>query len=179
MPGRTKSSSKKKKKKSPYLTNNVSYVKGSGKFKLPPDIMVALKKEFPASKHIEEIVDSALEKIFQKTISDGACTIMRFGCFFAYKTYSARLKTIVPRVKFSLSRSMRKNLQEDRMLMEQIPEYRGRDDRIDIVENMKKPSGKNDRCQAECTNKSVSRKKTQERVAQDEIASILGENFDD
>ena len=178
MPGRTKSSSKKKKKKSTSLVKDIQFTKWSGTFKLPPDIMVALKKEFPAAKHIEEIVDSALEKIFQKTISDGACTIMRFGCFFAYKTFSSRLKTVVPRVKFALSRTMRKNLQEDKMIMDQIPEYRGRDDRLDVVENMKKPI-RNERARTESFNKATSKKKTQERVAQDEIASILGENFND
>jgi len=167
MPERTKLSS-----------NKSENAFASGLFKLPPDIIISLRREFPEAKHIDEIVNSALEKIFQKAISDGACTIKRFGCFFAYKAYSKRLKKVVPRVKFALSRCMRKNLLEDRMIMDQIPEYRDRDSRMDDVENMNK-TGARERCMAESINKTMSKKKTQERVAQDEIASILGENFND
>ena len=145
-------------------------------FKLPLDIRSHLKKDFPNVKNIDIIVDRIFELIFQKTIYDGACTIMKFGCFFAYKAYSSRMKKIVPRFKFALSRSMLKNLQDDEMLMSQISNYREPDERMSVVEKMDKTGGKA-RLAAENRTRGKAREKTQERVVQDEISSILGENF--
>ncbi len=146
-------------------------------FRLPPDILSTLKKEYPDIKNIEIVVDKIFELIFKKTISDGACAITRFGNFFAFKVFSKRMGKIVPRFKFSMSRALRHMLSDDKYLMEQIPDVRCTSPRVAIVEKTGDKSGGEVRRNAE-RNRSVAKRKTRERVVQDEISAILEESFE-
>lgn len=146
-------------------------------FRLPPDILSTLKKEYPDIKNIEIVVDKIFELIFKKTISDGACAITRFGNFFAFKVFSKRMGKIVPRFKFSMSRALRHMLSNDKYLMEQIPDVRCTSPRVAIVEKTGDKSGGEVRRNAE-RNRSVAKRKTRERVVQDEISAILEESFE-
>jgi len=145
-------------------------------FKIPPDILNDLKREFPEFKSIEKFIDRLFEKIFRKTISDGSCAITRLGTFFSYKTYSNRLKKIVPRFKFSLSRALRNHIADDRYLLDQIQDVKEPSERVPYIEITGDKSGGRDRREAE-RNKKHSHIKSHEKVVQDEIYAILEESF--
>lgn len=146
-------------------------------FRVPSDILCDMKNEFPEIKNIELVIDKLFELIFKKTIVDGACSITRFGNFFAFKVFSKRVGKIVPRFKFAMSRAMRHILAADQYMMEQIPEIRQVSPRVAVVEKNGDKTGGEIRRIAE-KNRSVARRKTIERVARDEIASILEESDD-
>ena len=143
-------------------------------FRVPKDILGEMKREFPEIENMESIIDKLFEMIFKKTIFDGACAITKFGIFFAFKTFSNRIGKIVPRFKFSMSRSMRKFLSEDAYMMDRIPDNRETSPRVAMMEERGgiKP-GAEARKFAE-KNRGISRAKSIERAAHDEIAEILG-----
>ena len=142
-------------------------------FRVPRDILGELQREFPEVKNMETIIDRLFEMIFKKTIFDGACAITKLGVFFSFKTFSNRLGKIVPRFKFSMSRAMRKLLAEDAYMMDKIPDVRETSPRVELMESRGIRPGAEARKGAE-KNRGVSREKTMERVAYDEIAEILG-----
>ena len=148
-------------------------------FKIPRDIYIELRNEFPEVKNLDKIIDSIFDKIFKKTIRDGSCAIRKLGTFFVYKTISNRINQIVPRFKFLMSKSMRTNLGNDEYLMDQIPDVRIQDaDRIALLEKTGGKIGGQDRRDAE-NNRGLSHKRTQEKIVQDEISAILDTNFDE
>ena len=154
--------------------------KSKWSFKLPPDLRFELQKEFPEIKKIDRVVNTIFEKILNKTIQDGACTITRFGSFIAYKSHSRRKCKIVPRFKFSPSRIVLRDIQNDPYIMNQIPEY-GSIPKIELNEyfDENEHRGGDARREADKINRSAARKKSAERKAQDEISSILEESFED
>ncbi len=139
-------------------------------FKVPIEILVELKREFPDVPNIEVILDKTFEKIFKKTIRDGSCAITRLCTFFAYKAFSNRLHKIVPRFKFSVSRALRKNLAEDSYTVNQIPETREMSNRVALIIEEKKNQE---------LEKKKSRRGRKRKTPQDEIAAILDERFGD
>jgi len=154
--------------------------KSKWSFKLPPDVRLSLQKEFPEIKKIDRVVNAVFEKILTKTTQDGACTITRFGSFIAYKSHSRRKGKTVPRFKFSPSRIMLHDIQNDSYIMRQIPEY-GQSPKVNLAETFvdSDQSGGMARREADQINRTIAKQKTAERMAQDEIASILDESFDE
>jgi len=152
-------SSSKKKKKHQVINKNIT---------IPKEILDAMKKEFPGIKKMEFFVDRLFTKILEKVFSDGSCTVTRFGNFFAYKVFSNRSNQVVPRVKFSLSRAMRKKIQDDPFVMRNIME---RERNTQYYRKKKPDTGEdNDDFQT--------KKATPEQLAKKQIASILEESFE-
>ncbi len=135
---------------------------------IPKEILDAMKKEFPGIKKMEFFVDRLFTKILEKVFSDGSCTVTRFGNFFAYKVYSDRSKQVVPRVKFSLSRTMRQKIQDDPFIMRSIVER----ERNTKYYRKKKPDAGED------VDGIQSKKCTPEQLAKKQIAEILEESFE-
>ena len=149
-------------------------------FKLPPDVVASIKKEFPEVKNINKLINSIFDKILRKVIRDGACTITRFGYFFGYKSFSNRIGQVLPRIKFSISRTLRLDIQDDQYLMDQMQEYSYLEDkdRVVMVRNGEHENGGRElRQMAEKRRNSA--QKSKEYSVQDEISSILEESFDD
>ena len=148
-------------------------------FKLPPDVVSSLKKEFPDVKNVEKIIDKVFDLILRKVIKDGACTITRFGYFFGYKSISSRTKELLPRIKFSISRTLRLDIQNDQYLMDQIPDYSKSNERVAMFNNGSHKNGSQERRRNAEKQRSAARDSARESKVQDEIASILEESFDD
>lgn len=139
-------------------------------FKVPTDIVLELKKEFP-NVPVEQFIDKLFDKIFKKTITLGSCAVTRLGTFFAYKAFSNRIHKIVPRFKFSISRALRTKIVKDDYIIEQIPETRESDERMAIIaETMKQIKEKE-------VKKRVSKKRKPKKTPQDVISEILDEGF--
>lgn len=89
-------------------------------YKLSPDIMISLKKQFPDS-NIEAIVQYLIMSIIQKTLSDGSCHIREFGKFVAFGSISTKCNKKVIRFKFKPSVTLIEKFNMDQYLIESIP----------------------------------------------------------
>jgi hypothetical protein len=85
-------------------------------FNLPKDIEKDLIEKYPDIP-IKSIVNSLFQRIIEKTLNDGSCTIRSFGKFISFVTFSGKLGRDVVRFKFKLSPTFNKKIRDDDYLI--------------------------------------------------------------
>ena len=87
--------------------------------RLPKDVEFELKKKYQGI-NIKEFTNDLFMKILEKTFNDGASTIVGFGSFYCYKTFSSRLGHDVIRLKYNISKALNKSIKRDKYLLSKV-----------------------------------------------------------
>ena len=88
--------------------------------RLPKDVEFELKKKYQGI-NIKEFTNDLFMKILEKTFNDGASTIVGFGSFYCYKTFSSRLGHDVIRLKYNISKALNKIRTKRRIILTGTP----------------------------------------------------------
>lgn len=149
--------------------------------KLPKDLEIKLKKKYPTVTNLEEIVNSVFQSIFEKAVEDGNCTILRFGSFFCYKTFSGRKGRDIIRFKFSISRKLDESIKTDDFLIKKVENFVKHDINLDRISDEKKQKIRNENQESKITifnSKNTTKKKTHDTLVLEEVLSIIHETND-
>lgn len=150
-------------------------------YRLPQDIINRIKIKYPGIENLEEIINYIFEEIREKSITDGSCSIHKFGSFYTYKSFSGRKGVYVPRFKFRPSRAFMDAMNSDFYIirkidkvMERIYDASKRTPEQKILRDVNFKSH-----EMILNNQRTIKEKIEENIVRDEISKILEESFEE
>lgn len=153
----------------------VYYFKKKGEhllIKLPQDIHNELQKKYPTI-NMYDFIDDLFRVILNKTFNHGACGIREFGKFIAFKSISKDQKESI-KFKFKISLGLKQKIKNDSYILTNIPVKLAFEFNEKNAENCKDKQELrelNDLAMVEAER--ISREKTKEKLAEQEIVKLL------
>lgn len=145
-------------------------------FKISEDVELVLKEKYP-NVNVRQFIHDLFQALLDKTLRDGSVAVREFGKFLAFSTYSKRVGKELVRFKFKPTFALTNKLKNDPYLLETLP--------------VKTPAQFTEKHEELCKDKKeqrqlnfdamqkaqqLGRKRTQEKLARDEIERIISDD---